>query len=172
MKITDLKIAIARRKLLTFGKRSIVDGRICKLGLILDISSYDSLDAFIRFKETLGLEEDDVPVVIVGKKEDQNGTFEYPVIFLSDFGWTGSISEELSAFLDAQFDVLISFTAEENKMADLLVSVIRARLKVGRKKEDKKGIFDLNISAELSEPEIFTQELRNYLKILNTTIAT
>ncbi len=78
--------------------------------------------------------------------------------------------KRLRLFLSAEYDLLISFTSSENKMADFLVSVSRARLKVGRKKSDENGIFDLNISAELSEPEVFTTELKKYLKILNATI--
>ena len=139
------------------------------MAVLLDLSADDALKAFMNLKEDLQLKSEDFRVVHCGKRGAKNDIFEAPVISLQDLGWSGRISEEASAFLNTEYDVFISFTASENKMADFLVSVSRARLKVGRKRSDKNGIFDLNISAELSQPEIFTAELKKYLKILNTT---
>lgn len=169
MKISDLKIAVARKKLLALAEGSSSATTSSKMGVILEAEDDKYLKPFLQLKQDLHLKQEDFKVVICAERGVKNDIFDYPVISIKDFGWMGNIKEETSAFLDADYDVLISFTAEENKMADFLVSVTRARLKVGRKKEDKNGIFDLNISAELSSPEVFTEELKNYLKILKTT---
>lgn len=139
------------------------------MGILLEVGDEKALQAFLQLKEELNLQDDDLKMVICREKGVKNDIFEYPFISLKDFSWNGNLSESSSAFLDAEYDVLISFTASENKMADFLVSVTRARLKVGRKKEDGNSIFDLNISADLSTPEVFTGELKKYLRILNKT---
>lgn len=169
MKISDLKIAVARKKLLALAEDSAVAGKSRKLGIILDAEDENTFEAFLRLKQDLSLEEEDFHMVICRERGVKNAIFDTPVISRKDLGWNGRSGEEVSAFLGAEYDVLVSFTASENKMSNFLVSVSRARLKVGRLKEDKKGIFDLNISAELSSPEVFILELKKYLKILNTT---
>lgn len=169
MKISDLKIAVARKKLLALAEDSAVAGRARKMGIILDAEDENALAAFLRLKQDLSLEQEDFRLVSCSEKSDKEPVFDIPVISRKDLGWNGRAGEEVLAFLGAEYDVLVSFTASENKLSHFLVSVSRARLKVGRLKEDKKGIFDLNISAELSSPEIFISELKKYLKILNTT---
>ncbi|WP_029034663.1 DUF6913 domain-containing protein [Salinimicrobium terrae] len=169
MKITDIKLAVARKNLRQTGDNSVAESKECKLGIILDEVNEESIKSFLKLKGDLNLQQHEVNIVSCREKGVKNGTFDYPVISKEDFGWSGKTSQAASAFMAFQYDVLISFTASENKMADFLVSVTRARLKVGRKIPDQNGIFDLTISAGLSEAEIFTEELKKYLKILNTT---
>ena len=135
-----------------------------KLGIILDSEEETIFRAFQHLKEDLHLKQDDFLQVFCLEKSAQNLIFDTPVITRKDFGWNGKAGETASEFLNSEYDVLISFTAEENKMADFLVSVSRARLKVGRKTIDGKGIFDLNISAALCSPKIFITELKKYLQ--------
>lgn len=139
------------------------------MGILLEVGDEKSIKTFLQFKDELNLKKDELKIVICREKGVKNDIFEYPHISLKDFSWNGDLNESSSTFLETEYDVLISFTASENKMADFLVSVTRARLKVGRKREDENGIFDLNISADLSSPEVFTTELKKYLKILKKT---
>lgn len=166
MKISDLKIAIARKKLLALNENSTEKSGNRKMGIILDTDDEKTFQSFLLLKRDLQLEQEHFHLIFCRERTDKNTLFDTPLISRKDFGWNGRSSEAVSAFLNADYDVLICFTSEENKMADFIVSVTRARLKVGRKKEDKKGVFDLNISAELSSPEIFKTELKKYLKIL------
>jgi len=169
VKISDIKIAVARKKLLGIAEASSGRSTGRKMAILLEVGDERSLNSFFELREELNLQEEDLRIVVCREKGSKNDLFEQPFISLKDFSWNGDLTESSSAFLDVEYDVLISFTASENKMADFLVSVTRARLKVGRKTEDLKGIFDLNISAELSAPEVFTTELKKYLKILKTT---
>lgn len=171
MKITDLKIAVARKKLLHVPEVTAVKARQRKMGIIIDTSGKESIKDFLKLQEDLHLKTEDFKVVMCGKKEGINDTFEYPLVSLQDLKWNGKISDETLAFLETEYDVLISFTATENKMANFLVRVCRAEIKVGRERSVKNDIFDLTISAGLLEPEIFTTELKKYLKVLNTAIA-
>jgi hypothetical protein len=169
VKISDLKIAVARKKLLNVAETSAIKTNAFKMGILLEVGDDKALHSFLQLRQELNLQDEDFKIVICREKDVKNAIFEYPFISIKDFSWNGSLKEESAAFLDAAYDVLISFTASENKMADLLVSVTRARLKVGRKKEDEMGIFDLNISSDLSAPDVFTAELKKYLKILKKT---
>lgn len=169
MKITDIKLAVARKNLQKVAENSVAKGRKFKIGIILDSVEEGTVKPFLKLKEDLHLEQHEFNLVVCPKKGVKNGIFEYPFITGADFNWNGRISDKASGFLEGQYDVLVSFTASENKMANFLVSVTRAGLKAGRKKRVKNDIFDLYISAELSEPEVFIEELKKYLKILNTT---
>lgn len=160
---------MARRKLQSLAGNSVAEGNKRKIGVILDVMGDESLSPFLRLGEDLSLEQDEIRLVFSKEKSVKNDIFEHPLISYEDFSWTGKISESASDFLNAQYDVLVSFTSKENKVANFLVSVTRARLKVGRKREGENAIFDLNISAEISEAEVFIHELKKYLKILNTT---
>ena len=171
MKILDLKIALARRKFLALAESAESVCRTNKLGIILDTEDEKAFNGFHRLKQDLKLEPNDFHLIFTDEKGAKNNIFDTPVITRKDFGWNGKSSDNFNAFLKADYDVLISFTASENKLANFLVSVMRARLKVGRLDYDEKGIFDLNISAELSSPEIFISEFKKYFKILNTTTA-
>ena len=170
MKIAEIKIALARRKLLNLASQIVAEGNFRKMGIILEAEENDLLDPFLKLKEDLSFADEDIQILICSKKAAKNDIFEYPSVSGKDLKWNGRISGEASVFLSTSFDVLISFTSEENKIADFLVEVSRAKLKVGRKKVDKKGIFDLNISAALAEPKVFTTELKKYLPILNTAV--
>ncbi len=68
------------------------------MGVILDASGKNSLQAFLQLKEDLQLDRDEVTLVICGKKAVKNDTFDTPVIVLQDLSWNGRISEETSAF--------------------------------------------------------------------------
>lgn len=171
MKIFDIKISIAQKKILAIAEKPGRKRLSRKFGVILDSEDEKCFNTFLMLKQDLSLVKEDFMPVICMENEVINEDLDLPVISRKDFGWNGKASEAAATFLESEYDVLISFTAEENKMADFLVSVSRARLKVGRKTEDKKGVFDLNISADLSSPEVFITELKKYLKILNTTTA-
>lgn len=169
MKISDLKIAVARKKLLALAEGSADAGRSRNMGIILDAENENTLQSFLDLKQDLNLKQEDYKLIFCKERGAKNAIFDTPVISRKDFGWNGKSTEAVSTFLNTEYDVLISFTASENKMANFLVSVSNSRLKVGRLTTDKKGIFDLNISTELSSPGIFITELKKYLKILNTT---
>ena len=105
------------------------------------------------------------------KKEVVNALFGTPVFTPFDLGWNGRLkNEEVTQFLEQNYDVLISFAEAENKLSKLLVSVVRAQLKVGREEQNKgEDLYDLVISTNIDEPSIFIAELKKYLKILNKT---
>ncbi|MCX2837624.1 hypothetical protein OQ279_05605 [Salinimicrobium sp. MT39] len=163
MKIQEIKFALARKKWRSQAG-NFAEKKRFQLGLILDAEDEQAILPFLKLQDDLSLQKQQVCFVFCREKGFRNGIFEYPMISNADFSWNGRISEGASAFLNTQYEVLISFTAEENKLADFLVSVSRAQLKAGRKRNDENAIFDLNISAELSEAEVFVHELKKYLK--------
>ena len=169
MKISSFKLAVVRKRLLA-SKAVIFRAEPRKMAILLDVYCKDSLIAFLKLKKDLQLNENDLKIICCGKKAVKNDILETVDFSFDDFSWSGRVSEEMTSFLNIYYDVLISFTASENKIASFLVSLSKARLKVGRKMCDENGLFDLSISAEISEPEVFTAELKKYLKIVNTTI--
>ena len=74
----------------------------------------------------------------------------------------------LAEFLARDYDLLITYSQEQNDVIEVLVAVANARIKVGYQ-DSNLGINDLIIKTELSNYKGFSEELFNYLKILKIT---
>ncbi len=172
MKFSGIKIAIARKRLSVLVEKvpqnSHGNGNI---GVILSSEKEATLNLFQKLKENSPVKNTDWHFVICGKKKSENALFGYPVFTPFDLGWNGKLkNKEVTQFLERNYDVLISFTEAENKLARLLVSVARAELKVGREEQNKgRDLYNLVISTNVDAPSTFIAELKKYLKILNKT---
>lgn len=173
MIISDLKIGAAYRK--GEGKSdsipSTIDvNMITNIGVILDHEADASKDSFLKWQEELGIPDRDFTILTCKDKRLKTDVFEGLVFTMQDLGWNGKIKNgEVEEFLKRPFDVLVSFTEHDNKLAALLVSLSHARLKVGRNTEKYSDMFDLMISTDADEAAIFLKELKKYLHILNQT---
>lgn len=167
MNTSGLKIAFARKRLMNLFAKQKVDNS-CAVGIILGSGEIKFVDLFENFLQDQGLEPEEFKILACGKKIQRNTLFDYPVFNLKDIGLTGTLKNtEVSEFLGNKFDILISFTEYNNKLAGLLMSVAQARLKVGRLENgNEAGAYDFLISSEESEAGIFIQELKKYLKII------
>lgn len=84
-----------------------------------------------------------------------------------DFGWGGTIKNtELQSFLDTEFDVLISYYAKDQLELKLLTALSQAKFKIGILQTDER-LNDLIIKTDISEFNVFKDELIKYLTILN-----
>ena len=160
---------MARRGRSAFAENVEMPEKCRKLGIILDTEDEKTVSSFLDLKQDLKLDTADFHLVMCKERSFKNAIFDTPAFSLKDLSWNGRFSAKASAFLAAEYEVLISFTASENKMAHFLVSESRAHLKVGRKEAVKNDIFDLNISAAITAHEVFISELKKYLKILKPT---
>lgn len=171
--LSNLKLGVAKKRMAAVIKNTLSSSgrRVQRVGVLIDVDDDEVIKQFRRLQNDLELRDTHFQFVTC-KAEGSLGTvFEGLVFTRKDLGWNGRIRNgEITTFVEQETDVLISFTKEDNKLAALLVSVSNSGLKVGRKEgKASAGLFDLVISTPFEEAGIFVDELKKYLKILNTT---
>ena len=101
------------------------------------------------------------------KNHDKNSPFAVQFYTDRDLGWNGSIENGYVAeFTGREYDVLISYYAQDRLLLHLLTAKTKARIKVGFGAVDAK-FNDLIMNMPISDFTSFKQELKKYLKILN-----
>jgi len=131
------------------------------LVLLYDAPGRDLLKSLESLRRGIGISEEDFHVVFCGSgdkaREDAVG-FQ-----LMDIAYNGKIKNQaLMEVIQSGPDLVISYTEKNNPEALFLREVIPAPVKAGRfeEKEVNLSIDDGN------NPEVFTEELIKYLKIL------
>ena len=170
MVISTIKLGFARKKVTALLQKRAPSGRsgvIRKVAVILDFPDVKVIDEFQEFRSFLGVEKEDFRIVLSESGRSGKIDFEGLVIGRSEIGLTGKFrSPEVRDFVNEDFDLLISFTKNESKLLDLIAEASAAFLKVSRREEGTLN-YDLSIATDFNEPEVFVEELKKYLKILN-----
>ena len=73
---------------------------------------------------------------------------------------------DLQSFIDEPYDILICYYKNELLQLNQITAASKANLKVGISRKDER-LYDLIIDVSLKEINIFKQELKKYLNILN-----
>lgn len=169
--LSNFKIGFAKKRLAIVKKKSLhrEQNKYPRFGVILDSEREDLKERFLKLKEELRLRDSDFQIVVCKDEKTEDNIFQGLVFTRKDLKWNGKIRNgEIIDFTQKSMDVLISFAEHDNKLATLLVSVSNAELRVGRKEEPGfAGLFDMVISTEFDEIDVFLIELKKYLKILN-----
>lgn len=170
MKFSDLKIRLAAKKQYFSAEKE--DNSEEVFGVILDQQDKDCAKVFLQLKEDLKILDKNFHFLSCGSKTLMEES-DFPVFLPKHVNWNGKLKDEkVIEFAGRDYDVLISFAGPENKLAALLVSLVRAKLKIGRigsARTDK--LYDLLISIKKEEPEIFIREIKKYLKQINRKTA-
>jgi len=105
-------------------------------------------------------------VVIFQPKKDKNNLIEnafYPTCF----GWYGKIkSIFFKDILTKKYDLLINYNKVDNIYVNLLLLQCKADFKVGFANLNK-ALYQLVIDCETDDYELFNEEIKKYLTILN-----
>jgi len=84
-----------------------------------------------------------------------------------DFGWYGKIkSESIKSTLTKKYDLLINYSKVDNLYLNLLLLQCKTGFKVGFAHLDSR-LYDLMIDCKFDDLELFNEELKKYLGILN-----
>lgn len=85
----------------------------------------------------------------------------------NDFDWKGNSTDtSLKAFLDTEFDLLITFFDQKHLYVEYATLLSKATFKVGYA-EVNEHLFDLEVKTEGKELSSYLNEVRKYLQILN-----
>lgn len=154
-------------KLLAARKVDVNTNKVKTIAVLLNASEFHEFEVFrIYFKE-LDLTSPKHKIVaftLDDKLEHNKWNTHYSP---KDFGWKGKINNiDLEAFINEPYDVLICYFKTQVLYLDYITAASKANLKVGISNYDKR-LYDLIIDVELKDINIFKQELKKYLNILN-----
>ena len=154
-------------KLVSIRNVDINDSKIESLGVIMHIDEIDDFELFRSLALDLNIRPKNLKVIAFsnGNKEDHNS---WDMCFdPKDFGWGGTIKDiELQSFLDTKFDALISYYTKDQLELKLLTALSKSKFKIGILQTDER-LNDLIIKSNISEFNVFKDELIKYLTILN-----
>lgn len=149
-------------------RKVFVDNSKAKsLGILFNIDEVDDFESFRQLGNYLKIRPNRVKIIAFSPTETDKPNFWEVCFNPKDIGWKGVIKNiELKAFLDTEFDVLISYYSSEELELKFLTGVSRAKFKIGILQADVR-MNDLIIKTNMSEFNVFKKEVFKYLNILN-----
>ncbi|MBF8151419.1 hypothetical protein ITJ86_16045 [Winogradskyella sp. F6397] len=153
--------------LLATRQAAVNNDKIKTVAVLLNASEFHEFEVFrVYFKElNLTSPKHKIVAFTLDDKLEHNkwNTHFSP----KDFGWKGTIkNQDLQAFIDEPYDMLICFYKNEVLQLNMMAAASKAKFKVGISRIDER-FYDLIIDVSLKDINIFKQELKKYLNILN-----
>ncbi len=143
------------------------EGKIQTLGVVFSQDEKDDFDRFKVLASDLEIKSNGINIIAFTEDVNKERGLWDAIYNPNDFGWKNIIKhQELKQFIDAHFDLLISYYTKENTELKLITAASNAKLKVGILQTDER-FNDLIIKTDIKDINTFTSELIKYLKILN-----
>ena len=112
------------------------------------------------------IESANLDIIVVQQKISKDQVSE-EINTPKDFGWFGKIkSDRLKSVLTKKYDLLINYSNVDNLYCNLLLLQCKVAFKTGFAHLDSR-FYDLTIDCEPNNLELFNNELKKYLIILN-----
>lgn len=153
-------------------KREAYNGEIKlrKLGVLIDARKDVDIFSIVKLADAIGVKSNQLQIMgfkdLKAHIEDdhvgQTNYFDEKMVKFTG----GFTSESLNTFVEETFDVLINFYHEDYNILNLVASSSKAKFKVGFASVDNR-INDLVIGTPSNNTDLFINELKKYLKILN-----
>ena len=153
--------------LLVTRQSTVNNDKIKTVAVLLNADEFHEFEVFRVYFKELGLLSPKHKIIAF-TLDDKLEHNKWNVHFSpKDFGWKGKIKNlDLEAFINEPYDMLICFFKNEVLQLNLMTAASKANFKVGISTEDER-LYDLIIDVELRDINIFKQELKKYLNILN-----
>jgi hypothetical protein len=154
-------------KLLAARKTAVNNNKVKTIAVLLNANEYSDFETFRMFFKALNLTSPKHKIIAFTLDNKFVGSQWESYFCPKDLGWKGKINHiDLQAFTNETYDVLISYYKEDVLPLNLITAVSKANLKVGISRNDER-LYDIIIDVKTKELEIFKQELKKYLNILN-----
>ncbi|WP_147677978.1 DUF6913 domain-containing protein [Algibacter pacificus] len=154
-------------KLLAERELKANNGNVERLGIVFYADGIIDLEWFKILANTLKVKPNELKIITFSRLEKELLNPENDCYNPKDFGWNGRIKNlDLQAFLDVEFDVLISYYDTDILELKLITAKSKAKFKIGILQNDER-LNDLIIKTNLKAFDLFKTETFKYLKILN-----
>ena len=152
---------------LTNANLEVSVSKINTIGIIIDESYFTNIDSLKKEIEQYGVEVNKIQILLFKKKVSKKEIVKELFFTRSNVKINGEINkEDVNAFLEQQFDLLINYYEVERPSLLLVSKASKAKFKVGFSTVDKR-INHFMINSSLIQHKEFVFELFKYLKILN-----
>jgi hypothetical protein len=146
---------------------AVNSNKVKTIAVLLSASEFHEFEVFRVYFKALGLSSPKHKIIaftLDDKLEHNKWNTHYSP---KDFGWKGKIKDrDLQNFINEPYDVLICYYENELSQLKQITAASNANLKVGISKKDER-LYDLIIDVSSKEIDVFKQELKKYLNILN-----
>lgn len=153
--------------LLSKPKAGVNSSKVKTIAVLLNKDEFIEFEFFRKYFKELNLNSPKHKIVAFtfDEKVEQN---QWDVFFTpKDFGWKGKLkSIDLQSFVDEEYDVLVSYYNNNVPYLNQITAMSKANLKVGLSRSDER-LYDLIIDIKTSRIDIFREEFKKYLNILN-----
>lgn len=140
---------------------------VSKIGLVVDESDFLEINALKEEILLNGIIEDNIKIITYRDGFKDKIVYSNPTFGYKDLNSKGEfVKKEINDFVSEEFDLLISYYADDKPFLLLLTNNSKAKFKVGFSSVDKR-LNHLLINTSLDNYKVFTKELFRYLKILN-----
>ena len=154
-------------KILAKRQTAVNSNKVKTVAVLLNANEFHEFEVFRVYFKELGLnspKHNIIAFTLDDKLEHNKWNTHYSP---KDFGWKGKIKNiDLQSFIDEPYDILICYYKNELLQLNQITAASKANLKVGISRKDER-LYDLIIDVSLKEINIFKQELKKYLNILN-----
>ncbi|MBV7270215.1 DUF6913 domain-containing protein [Winogradskyella luteola] len=154
-------------KLLDARKVAVSNQKVKVISVLLNADEFDDFETFRTYFKELNLTSPRHKIIAY-TNDDKFESSQWETYFSpKDFGWKGKINNiDLQAFINEDYDVLISYYENENLYLNLITALSKANLKVGLCRNDER-LYDLIIKTKPKDINTFKIEFKKYLNILN-----
>jgi len=164
-KKTAIKFIKNKQNNLPGSKKTAVK-EIKKVGVLAEISLFQTYDFTKRLCSELGIEEEEMTVFLFDRSGKDNSLNTTRVCNEDSFGLYGKIkAPALSNFVEKKFDLLINYCDANLVYDQIIVFRSAAGLKVGFEHEENH-FNDISFKVDGNKIDTFNNELVKYLEIL------
>ena len=140
--------------------------RVKKVGVLAEVSLFQSYDFRTRLSSELGIEEEDMMVLLFDPSGKENSLNNSKICDEKSFGLYGRVkAPALANFLEKKFDLLINYCEAGHVYDQVIMVRSLAGLKIGY--DHPNNFFnDISIKIKGNQLDTFNAELVKYLEIL------
>lgn len=154
------------KKLLNNKPPTVVANELQTIGVLLNFNEFNDFEAFRKLFKELELTSPKCRVAAFIEDEKEITSTWNTYFIPKNIGWNGKIeSVDLETFINADFDVLISYYNQSRVELNLITVLSKAKFKIGLTNVDDR-FYDLIINLKVDQFNIFKTELKKYLNIL------
>lgn len=140
---------------------------IRKVGVIVDLDTFQNSDLFYQFIEMFNLRPNAVKIIGYRGFYDKNSPYSTPVFSDKDLGWGGAVENSYALeFMNKEYDLLVNYYTQDTLILKLMTVKTKARIKVGFAEIDPE-LNDLILQSQLQDFNTFKTELKKYLIVMN-----
>ena len=141
--------------------------RIKSIVILIESESFDLVSHFKNFSKEIGVNSENFHILEYQENNKESGSLHSKVWYTDKaFTYKGALlDQDLNKIIDHSYDLLINFYQTDLLELNYIASLSKAKFKVGFPEVDAR-INDLSIATSMKEVDVFIEELKKYLKIL------